>query len=171
MVAGIIIGVVVIVGIMGLIVGFARKSSNSSTAPSTSSKQQKQTLTQEQNESLQQAGSQLVNIRMTLSRVQDSEIRQKGNDVCSSIEKVLRTLKEKPEKIQTTRQLFNYYLPTLEKVVSRYQRIEQSNVENEQMTEKLKNYLTDVRNAMNNLYEGLYDNDKLNVAVDLYRAV
>ena len=160
----VIIVVIVAIVLALLIFYFARKAS---TSPKGKAVSEKKELTSEQAENIQQARSQLTNTRMILSRLKDTEISHTGLKSCEAIEKVLQTLKEKPEKIQTSKQLFNYYLPTLEKVISKYQRIEASGVENAEMPEKLKNYLADVTKAMDNLYEGLFDNDKLNVAVDM----
>ena len=147
-----------------MIVIFARKASNMQQSPVQT---KKASLSQEQSESLNNARSVLTNARMTLSRISDQEINKAGNRACEAIEKVLHTLKEKPEKIQTTRQLFNYYLPTLDKVVSRYQRIESSGTVEPGMPEKVRGYLDNVTEAMGNLYEWLFDNDKLNVEVDM----
>lgn len=42
-----------------------------------------------------------------------------------------------------------------------------SEIDNADMPAKVTNYLNDVRSAMDNLYEGLFDNDKLNMEVDM----
>lgn len=161
-----IIAVIAVIVLSILIVMFARKASQESAAPQSVVKRS-EPLTKEQEESLRGANSLLLSSRMTLSRIQDREISETGIRACSSIEKVLHTLKEKPEKIQTTRQLFNYYLPTMDKVLSKYQRIEESGVDNPEMPENLKKYLGDIDTAMDKLYDGLFDNDKLHVAVDM----
>ena len=162
----ILIAAIVIILLMILIVVFARGAGNKSAAPN-ASVNNKNPLTPEQSESLKKAGSELTKIRMTLSRIKDKSIADAGADACNSIDKVLQALKEKPEKIQTTRQLFNYYIPTMEKVLSKYQKIEESGVSNTDMPDSLKKYLSDIKEAMDNMYEGLYDNDKLNVSVDM----
>lgn len=149
-----------------LIIGLARKAGSQSAAPGSQIKRD-EPLTKEQADSLNKANSQLTSIRMTLSRLEDKEIAETGIKAVGSIEKVLHTLRQKPEKIQTTRQLFNYYLPTIEKVVTRYQKIEASGVDNPDIPDNLKNYFRNIDEAMENLYEGLFDNDKLNVAVDM----
>ena len=162
---GIIVLMLVIV-LSVLIIAFARKASTESVAPASAVKKDT-SLTKEQSESLNAANSQLTNIRMTLARIEDKEISDAGIKAAASIEKVLQALREKPEKIQTTRQLFNYYLPTMDKVVTKYQRIEASGVDNPEIPDNLKNFFVNIDSAMENLYEGLYDNDKLNVAVDM----
>ena len=161
-----IIAVIVVIALSILIIAFARKASTESAAPG-SVVNQDTPLTKEQSDSLNEANSLLTNTRMTLNRIQDREISEAGIKAAASIEKVLQALREKPEKIQTTRQLFNYYLPTMDKVVTKYQRIEASGVDNPEMPENLKQYFANIDSAMENLYEGLYDNDKLHVAVDM----
>ena len=161
-----IIVLMVVIALSVLIIAFARKASSETAAPA-SSVSKNSPLTKEQSDSLNEANSLLTNTRMTLSRIQDKEVSEAGIKATASIEKVLQALREKPEKIQTTRQLFNYYLPTMDKVVTKYQRIEASGVDNPDMPDNLKNYFANIDSAMENLYEGLYDNDKLNVAVDM----
>lgn len=156
----------VLLFVMGGILIFANKSSQEKNAIPASGTEKKK-LTQEQSESINMAFSQLSSIRITIARIKDTSIVQSGNDACASIERVIQTLKDKPEKIQTSRQLFNYYLPTMKKVIEKYQRIEMSEVDNADMPAKVTNYLNDVRLAMDNLYEGLFDNDKLNLEVDM----
>ena len=163
MVFGLIAVVAAILGILVLIIALARKGGNSTSEPAAV----KQEPVPEQKKALDEAHSRLVNIRMTISRIQDSELSKAGVSACSAIDRVLSTLKDKPEKISDCRQLFNYYLPTMEKVVDRYQRMEAGKVENEKIPEKLKQYFQDVTQAMDNLYDGLYDSDKLNMAVDM----
>lgn len=160
-----VIAVLAAVVIVFLIIFLARRSGQQSAAAGPSSTAP--VLTPEQVKSLDQARSQLVNARMIISRMKDPQLSQSGLEACSSMEKVLQTLRQKPEKIQTTRQLFNYYIPTFEKVVTRYQRIESGEVDQEQVPEKLENYFSNVKDAMANLYEGLFDNDKLNMTVDM----
>ena len=159
----IIIAVVIVIALFILIIALGRSSSKN---PSVSESRKAQ-LSQEQAESLSSARSLLTSTRMTLSRIQDSQISSNGNTACDSIDKVLLTLKEKPEKIQTTRQLFNYYLPTMNKVAAKYQRIEASGTMEPEMPGKVKDYFNNIKEAMDNLYEGLFDNDKLNMTVDI----
>lgn len=152
--------------LMVLLVIFANKSGQGSPAPN-ASVNRTSPMSPEQSDSLKKAGSQLTRIRMGVSRFQNQELSRAGIEACSSVEKVLRTLKEKPEKIQTTRQLFNYYLPTMEQVVDRYHKIEESGTDNPEISGNVKKYFDDITEAMQSQYEALFDNDKLNVAVDM----
>lgn len=167
-----IVTIAVILGIIVallavLLVVFANKAGTESPAAPQASINKKSPLTPKQIEDLKKASSQLTRVRMTLSRFKDQKLAASGVIACESIDKVLHTLKEKPEKIQTTRQLFNYYLPTLEQVVTRYQKLEASGVMDPKIPANVKKYFGDIKEAMESQYKGLYDNDKLNVAVDM----
>jgi len=150
-----------------LLVVFANKAGQESPAAPQASINKKSPLSPKQSDDLKKAGSQLTRVRMTLSRFSDQKLAASGIEACDAIDKVLHTLREKPEKIQTTRQLFNYYLPTMEQVVNRYQKLESGNVINPEIPGNVLKYFDDIKEAMDSQYEGLFDNDKLNVAVDM----
>ena len=87
----------VLLFVVGGILIFANESSQKKSAVSDSETAKKK-LTQEQTASINNAFTQLTAVKMDLAKIKDTAIVQSGNDACSSIEKVLRTLKEKPEK-------------------------------------------------------------------------
>jgi len=163
----VIIIAIVLAVLTGLIVAFANKAGQESPAAPQASLNKKSPLTAQQSADLKNASSRLTRVRMTLSRFGDKSLADAGIEACESIDRVLQTLKEKPEKIQTTRQLFNYYLPTLEQVVHRYQKLEASGVDNPEIPKNIRTYFSDIKAAMESQYESLFDNDKLNVAVDM----
>ena len=162
-----IIVVVLMIVAFALLLFFASRASNKKAAETRATSVNKEQLTKEQSDLIQKARSDLLAIRMVNSKIKDSEITEAASNVCSSAEKNLQTLKEKPEKIQTNRQLFSYYLPTLRSVLTKYQTLEAGGAETGDMPANLKNYLTDVNTALTNQYNSLFDNDKLNVEVDM----
>ncbi len=109
----------------------------------------------------------LVQLRSMTQRVSNTEVRSLSNSVCDSVDKILVTLKEKTNKIASVRQFFNYYIPTLGEIISKYNRIEKSGVPAANVTEKVKKYLTDINNAMKKQYNGLFDDDILDMSVEM----
>lgn len=107
----------------------------------------------------------LVQLRQLTMRVRDKEIRQAGEGVCGTIDEILKALKEQPQDIQRVRNLFTYYLPTLGGILRRYIRLEQSGISTEK--EKVLSCLGDIRTAMEKLYESLFDDDKLDLTVEM----
>ena len=61
----------------------------------------------------------------------------------------------------------NYYIPTLGKVLEKYDRLEDSKTATEEVTENVVKYLTDVKAAMSKLYENLFESDKLDMSVEM----
>ena len=124
-------------------------------------------LTPEQASVINKGRSDLVAIRMVNSRIRNPEIKKSMANVGATSEKILVALKEKPETIKSARQFTNYYLPTLRAVLEKYQRIEQSGVDQEGAGERVVKYLADVQKALDKQYTNLFDNDKFDLAVDM----
>ena len=124
-------------------------------------------LTPEQASVINKGRSDLVAIRMVNSRIRNPEIKKSMANVGATAEKILVALKEKPETIKSARQFTNYYLPTLRAVLEKYQRIEQSGVDQEGAGERVVKYLADVQKALDKQYANLFDNDKFDLAVDM----
>ena len=124
-------------------------------------------LTPEQASVINKGRSDLVAIRMVNSRIRNAEIKKSVANVGATAEKILVALKEKPETIKSARQFTNYYLPTLRAVLEKFQRIEQSGVDQEGAGDRVIKYLADVQKALDRQYTNLFDNDKFDLSVDM----
>lgn len=111
--------------------------------------------------------SHLLELRQPALRVRDQEIRTSSERVCQVIQKILDTLKEQPEDIPKARQLFSYYLPTLGGILRRFLRLEQSGVPAVDTTDKVNSCLNSIQAAMEKLYASLFDNDQLDLTVEM----
>lgn len=111
--------------------------------------------------------SNLLELRQLTMRLKNKEVRNLSEDVCSIIDKILKTLKEQPEDIPTVRQFFNYYLPTLGGILLSFLRLEKSGLPAADTTEKVIACLSDIRVAMEKQYTNLFDNDKLDLTVEM----
>lgn len=109
----------------------------------------------------------LLELRRMNLRIRDKSINEAVGEVCRTIEQILTTLKQKPEKIPAVRRFFNYYLPTLTKIVQKYLGIEESGIPAEQTKASVLSGLSEIRTAMQKLYESLYDDDKLDLSVEM----
>ncbi len=167
LIAGIVIVVIIAALIIGLIAFALSRSKSDAKTVRDNKNAGKATVNSEQSEILAKGRENLMELRKLIVRIKDREIHKKANEVCAVIDKILQTLREKPDKIPNTRQFFNYYLPTLKEVLNKYKRIEDSGVEHTDMTRKVSNYLTDCKNAMDKQYEGLFANDILDMTVDM----
>lgn len=116
---------------------------------------------------LQKGRSDLLELRQLTLRIHDQRIRKSGEEVCRVVEKILAALKEQPEDIPKARQLFSYYLPTFGGILQRYVRLEQSGVPAADDAEKVAVCLDGIQVAMRKMYDSLYDDDKLDLTVEI----
>lgn len=124
-------------------------------------------LPPEQAKVINKGRADLMNVRRILAKIHNPEISKAGLDICASLDKLLQTLRDKPEKIKGCRQFLNYYIPTLTEVLTKYQRLEANGVVTEENTEKVKNFLIDFRKASGRQYQSLFEDDKLDMTVDI----
>ena len=124
-------------------------------------------LNADQKEILAKGRDDLMALRRKIMRITTMPVRSKANEICGVIDKILQTLKDNPEKIPSTRQFMNYYIPTLGKVLEKYDRLEDSKTATEEVTANVVKYLTDVKAAMSKLYENLFESDKLDMSVEM----
>lgn len=109
----------------------------------------------------------LMGLRRMSMEVKNARIRTLSTEICGTIEKIFRTLKERPDQFGSLRQFFHYYLPTLEKILVKYKEIESSGVPTEDVTESVINCLGDIKAAMEKQYENLFENDILDLTVEM----
>ena len=124
-------------------------------------------LSPEQEEILKKGRSNLSQLRIMAMRVRSTPIRTKATAICGSVEKILNVLREKPESIPAVRQFLNYYLPTLGEIITKYERVERSGVDMQDMTAKVSEYLNKIAAAMDKQYENLFQSDFLDMTVEM----
>lgn len=124
-------------------------------------------LTDEQNEILKTGRAHLMDIRRRATRVQNVPIRTVTGNISNEADKILKTLRKKPELIVRVRQFLNYYLPTLASILEKYTRLEQGGVVAEDISENTLEHLIDIKHAMERQYEALFDDDKLDLTVEM----
>ena len=124
-------------------------------------------LTAEQNEILKNGRAHLMELRRRMTHVKHVPIRTVSGNICGEAEKILATLRKKPEKISQVRQFLNYYLPTLGSILEKYVRLEENGALTEAMTDSTLEHLIDIKHAMEAQYQALFDDDKLDLSVEM----
>ncbi|MCF0142334.1 MAG: 5-bromo-4-chloroindolyl phosphate hydrolysis family protein [Parasporobacterium sp.] len=124
-------------------------------------------LDEDKAEALASGRKSLTETRMIVARIQDSEIHSRAAAVCETIDKILKTLKEKPESIDGERQFINYYIPTAGKVIRRFQNLEFNHALTSETRDNTLKFLDTTESAMEKLYTNLFAKDKLNMEVEM----
>ncbi|MBR5926325.1 MAG: 5-bromo-4-chloroindolyl phosphate hydrolysis family protein [Firmicutes bacterium] len=109
----------------------------------------------------------IVDERMLSTRINNNEVRALLTPALDKAEDILKVLKSDPKEIQSTKQFLNYYIPTLDEIIKKFIKLEASGVDITQDTEKIKTYLTDINKAMDRQYNNLFDDDKLDLSVEM----
>ena len=159
-----IIAVAAIVAVLAIGIGVAFKNSSSDAKKN---KKDDAVLDTDQSEALKNARERLMELRRQVMGIKDTKIHAKANDICGVIDKILTTLKQKPDRIANVHQFINYYLPTLGEILSKYKHIEESGIDQGDIKEKLYSYLVDIKQAMDKQYEGLFADDMFDMTVDM----
>lgn len=109
----------------------------------------------------------LLALRMTVRRIENDTVRETGDIVCTEVDKLLKTLTEKPEAFSKARRYLSYYLPTLDKILRKYKEMEQNRVLPDGMTEALLDCLADIRSATEKQHRNLYEADVLDLTAEI----
>ena len=130
-------------------------------------KEPKPELSKENEALLTQARSNLAQLRAMAARIRNPQIRAKCTPICDTAGKILKALREQPEDIPTVRKFFNYYLPTLGKILTKYEYLERSHAPLEEMSEKVSGYLDQIQSAMERQYANLFEDDLLDMTAEM----
>ena len=173
---GMILSIVVIVATVVLVIYFStHKSDTEPKKDQPKAEEQKApkdeepdpALTAEQNEILKNGRAHLMELRRRMTHVKHVPIRTVSGNICGEAEKILAALRKKPEKISQVRQFLNYYLPTLGSILEKYVRLEENDALTESMTDNTLEHLIDIKHAMEAQYQALFDDDKLDLSVEM----
>jgi 5-bromo-4-chloroindolyl phosphate hydrolysis protein len=116
---------------------------------------------------LRNGRTQLMEIRRLTVKIKSPELRKTGESICSVVDKILRTLKEQPKDIPGVGRVFHYYLPTLQSILTKYLRLESNGIPADDITEKTISCLHEMETAMEKQYQNLFENDKLDLSVEM----
>ena len=109
----------------------------------------------------------LMELRRYSMKMKHQQVRKLNDEICGVIDKILQTLSKQPEDIPAVRKFFNYYLPTLGGILEKFTRVENSGIPSGETAESVISCLTDIKSAMEKQYENLFEDDKLDLSVEM----
>lgn len=161
------IALVIVVIIITVLIIFAANKAGEVKDEKTAVGGDSEDLTEEQNKILSDARSELMELRRVIVKIPVVDIRASANEVCGQIDRIIQTLKVKPEKINDTRQCLNYYIPTIRDVLTHFEDLNKKGLLSDEMQDKTRSFLGDVSSALIRQYNNLFEKDKLDMEVDM----
>lgn len=110
----------------------------------------------------------LYSMRKLVNGLRNETVRNNAFRLCERAKSILDVLRYNTDQIASVRQFWNYYLPSTNNILKKYDRLEKSGVADWETIQKVNQYLNDVNAALDNLYHSLFDVDKksLNIEMD-----
>ena len=156
-------GLLLLVGVVLFFALYRPKNASASGAA-----ERKKTELSEENAALLARGrTNLTQLRSMSVRIRNAELRGKCAAICKTAEKILQALRDDPSDIPTVRKFFNYYLPTLGSIITKYEYLERSGAPLDEMTQKVSGYLDQIQSAMDRQYANLFEDDLLDMTAEM----
>lgn len=119
---------------------------------------------------IQEAKKQSKQIKSLIPKVEKQETKQNLKEINETINKILEEAEKNPKKEKKLNNFFDYYLPVLIKIASRYDEIENtrltSNDEKKFMT-KAEKIIKDTNKAFKTILSNLYQKDIMDTDADM----
>ena len=122
------------------------------------------------NETLEDARKINKNIQKNSSNIEDTDIRQDLKEINATVNKIISTIEKDSEKARNLENFFEYYLPMTEKIVKKYDDIENQNLSSKdsiKFTKSAEKMLKEANMAFKKLLSKLYESDIIDADADM----
>ncbi len=120
-----------------------------------------------QGEILKKARASMMELRTASMRVKNREVQGSAQQICATLDQILKVLKEQPEDIGKARSFLNHSLPMLSGILKKYVRLEQSGAPNTDVTVQTTACLQKLETAAQKQYDNLFANDVVDITSDM----
>lgn len=119
---------------------------------------------------LEMAKQQNKEIKKMIPEIEDSEMKKDLSEICDSVEKIIVTITEKPNKKKKASNFFDYYLPVTLKMIQKYDEIENqrlTSLEGKQFMLQAKKMIGEVNVAFKKQLSNLFESDLIDADAEL----
>ena len=109
-------------------------------------------------------------IKNLIPKVENTETKQNLKEINETINKILEEVERKPKKEKKLNNFFDYYLPVLIKITSRYDEIENtrlSSIDEKTFMTKAQNLIKETNKAFKTILSNLYQKDIMDTDADM----
>lgn len=119
---------------------------------------------------VQDAKKQNKEILSLIPKVESGDTRKNLNEIHSTVDKILTTIENSPNKANRLNNFFDYYLPVLIKIVNRYDEVENQKLvskEGKEFMKKADKMIEGTNNAFESILSSLYQKDIMDADADM----
>ena len=116
------------------------------------------------NEIIMEAKTKNLQISKIAPKIEDPELVKTVKEISQTVEKIIKTVEEKPEKYKNAEKFFSYYLPVTMNILNKYDEIENqklSSKEGKEFMESTKKMVEKINNAFKKQLSSLYQSDMI----------
>jgi len=109
-------------------------------------------------------------IKNLIPKVENTETKQNLKEINETINKILEEVEKNPKKEKSLNNFFDYYLPVLIKIISRYDEIENTRLtskDEKSFMTKAQNLIKDTNKAFKTILSNLYQRDIMDTDADM----
>ena len=119
---------------------------------------------------IQEARKEQKQIKNLIPKVENTETKQNLKEINETINKILEEVERKPKKEKKLNNFFDYYLPVLIKITSRYDEIENTRLtskDEKTFMTKAQNLIKETNKAFKTILSNLYQKDIIDTDADM----
>ena len=127
-------------------------------------------ITLEDKETLKNAQNMVKKIREISTKLESKELIKNTIEICNTSDKIIDTAIEKPEKIKKIRNFLNYYLPVTERILERYDEIENqklSTKEPKKFMSSVEEMIVKIKSAFEQQLSNIYQTEMIDTDAEL----
>ena len=109
-------------------------------------------------------------IRDISTKLESKDLVKNVKDICSTSDKIIDTAIEKPEKIKKIKNFLNYYLPVTEKILERYDEIENQKLntkETKKFMSSVEEMIEKIKAAFEQQLSNIYQTEMIDTDAEL----
>lgn len=119
---------------------------------------------------IQEAKKETKEIKSLIPKVDNTETKQNLKEINETINKILEEVEKNPKKEKSLNNFFDYYLPVLIKITTRYDEIENTRLtskEEKDFMTKAEKVIKDTNKAFKTILSNLYKRDIIDTDADM----
>ena len=119
---------------------------------------------------LNKAKSNNAQIYSIINKVENNDLRKNISELHETASKIIDTVSKKPEKLQKAKTFFEYYLPVTLKILTKYDDIENQELDDEEIKKFMKNtedMISKIEKAFKAQLANLYQSDIIDTDAEI----